>query len=46
MLANTYVVSRGKDGDGRGGGAARDDVVKTVPEKGVVLRCTGRDHAR
>ena len=42
MLANPYVCFRGRDDDGRVEGAARDDVLKTVPNMGVDLLCTTR----
>ena len=46
ILAKAYVFFRGKYGDGRVDGAARDDALKTVPKMGVGVRCTGRKHAR
>ena len=46
MFANTYVVLGGGGGNGRVGGAAGDDVLQTVPEVYVGVRCTARKHVR
>ena len=44
MLAKPYVFFLGRDGDGRVGGAAWDDVLKKLPKIDVGMRCTGRKH--
>ena len=38
MLANTHIVFRGRDGDGR----VREIFIKTVPKKGVDAHCSTR----